>query len=397
MRLVGVAVLAVAVSSGMAQSPAEMEGLGCVDGIESFSAAPADSLFWVSSAWHGKSDDEINAAAARGDQEAKLVIARTLVKSADSSDLARGFRAISTLSEGGYARASALLATLYESGKGVERDTQVATELYRVAVSSGVEGAEADLGVRLALDATLPAQFKEARFVLERAAIKGYPSAQHALSVLLSNGPPYIRNFEEALRWAKEAADAGYGPANVTVASLLFAAGDRGAEHQRYALRAFCSHAPGSAGVLAYADMSAGRVDRAMRVALPAAAKGDVAAMEAMAALYADRNLGQFDPEHAIKLAEEAYRLDPRSDFILGAILLRLDDSPSGRQRAKGLLEAAADRGVGVAAFDVAAGWINGTWGEKDDIAARQWLELAASMGHLKAKQTLEAELGERE
>ena len=96
-------------------------------------------------------------------------------------------------------------------------------------------------------------------------------------------------------------------------------------------------------------------------------------------------------------MAEEAYRLDPRSDFILGAILLRLDDSPSGRQRAKGLLEAAADRGVGVAAFDVAAGWINGTWGEKDDIAARQWLELAASMGHLKAKQTLEAELGERE
>ncbi len=99
------------------------------------------------------------------------------------------------------AAAETLIGHWYESGHGVERDTDSAAEWYRRAVERGHAEAQTMLGFLSEIGDGVDQDLEAAAGLYRLAAAQGYPEAQHYLGQLFAAGRGVEQDDIQAYRW----------------------------------------------------------------------------------------------------------------------------------------------------------------------------------------------------
>jgi TPR repeat protein len=113
----------------------------------------------------------------------------------------------------GDAHAQFDLGLLYESGRGVYKDTTEAIKWFRKAAEQGYDEAQYALGCCYNGDDGFPKDPVEAAKWWGKAAEQGYADAQYCLGLSYFSGEGVAKNPAEAAKWWKKAAEQGHADA----------------------------------------------------------------------------------------------------------------------------------------------------------------------------------------
>ncbi len=126
------------------------------------------------------------------------------------------FRLLNPLAEGDDPRAQFRVGVMYNLGRGVEQDAEIAQRLIRKALptiqdaaTSGEAWAQADLGYLYEDGLVVAKNDAEAVRWYRLAAEQGYAGAQTNLGVMYANGTGIEQDLDEAVRWLRLAAAQG--------------------------------------------------------------------------------------------------------------------------------------------------------------------------------------------
>lgn len=137
------------------------------------------------------------------------------------------FRILNPLADAGYPRAQFRLGMMYNLGRGVTRNSELAQQLIRKALpaiqsaaTSGEAWAQSDLGSLYEDGLVVAKNDVEAVRWYRLAAQQGYAGAQTNLGVMYANGTGVEQNIDEAIRWLQRAAAQGDKIAAENLATL---------------------------------------------------------------------------------------------------------------------------------------------------------------------------------
>jgi serine/threonine protein kinase len=137
------------------------------------------------------------------------------------------FRILNPLADAGYPRAQFRLGMMYNLGRGVTRNAELAQQLIRKALptvqsaaTSGEAWAQADLGSLYEDGLVVAKNDVEAVRWYRLAAQQGYAGAQTNLGVMYANGTGVEQDIDEAIRWLQRAAAQGDKIAAENLATL---------------------------------------------------------------------------------------------------------------------------------------------------------------------------------
>lgn len=290
----------------------------------------------------------------------------------NAGDYARAYGIFHGYALSGDSAAQFNLGLMYDTGRGVARDTAEARRWYLLAAEQGSVTAQRSLA---SLMDTLGEDPAEVLKWYRRAADQGDMRAQHSLGVMYAAGRGTPEDLAESLRWHRLSAEQGYPAARYSVGNAYFF---------------------GRAVAVDYAE--------AARWYELAAEGGDMLAQFALGAMYRDGRGVPEDREEAARWftlaadqglstardaldALDAMNAGPLSEFDQGLAAYERRDyfgahriwsqlAPTGHAGAQYNLGVLYSAGQGVAANQ----------GE-----AIKWFELAAEQGHLDAQITLGA------
>jgi hypothetical protein len=137
------------------------------------------------------------------------------------------FRILNPLADAGYPRAQFRLGVMYNLGRGVTLNSELAQQLIRKslpavqsAATSGEAWAQADLGSLYEDGLVVAKNDVEAVRWYRLAAQQGYAGAQTNLGVMYANGTGVEQDIDEAIRWLQRAAAQGDKIAAENLATL---------------------------------------------------------------------------------------------------------------------------------------------------------------------------------
>jgi TPR repeat protein len=125
--------------------------------------------------------------------------------------------------EQGLRDAQSKLGWLYESGLGVPQDYNLAASWYTKAAKQGLPEAQSHLGRLYYNGQGVPQDYKLADKWFTKAAIRGDAKAQYNLGVMYENGKGHEKDESEAVTWFMKAADQGFAPAQYNLAVIFVA------------------------------------------------------------------------------------------------------------------------------------------------------------------------------
>ena len=264
------------------------------------------------------------------------------------------------------------VGTLYSSGLGVEKDISAAFRWFERAAAQGHVQALAAVGAAYATGEGVEIDYRAARKYLTRAEKKGNVHALERLGYLYQNGYGVRRNYAIAVSKYKAAATNGNSAAMVALGMML------------------------ESGVGVAADM-----DKAISWYRAAVSNGSAAAQRKMAQFLFAGKAVEKDEVEAVKLARLAAN---QGDADAIAILGRAYENGSGiaadAAKAEELYRKSVEGGSALgrvylteleseAQYRNGVRCLEGTDGEQDFVAAKQWFEKAAGQGNARAMEQL--------
>ena len=231
--------------------------------------------------------------------------------------------------EGGDPAAQTLIAELYESGRGIARDSKKAAQWYALAADAGNREAQFAYSLKLLEGVGVTKNVERSIDLLRQAADKGHPMAMFNYASYLIDERPTIRGYSQALPYLEKAAeyrlpDAYFLLAQIYRHGLATGIGDQ--ERSREMLiRAAKSGVDDAQVELGKTYLNGVGVEKdpknAFRWFQIAARKGNAAAQNQLAHLYYRGNGTQVNPVESAKwhiLASRAGISDPELDRYLG-------------------------------------------------------------------------------
>lgn len=122
--------------------------------------------------------------------------------------------------EKGNTVAQTRIGSLYERGLGVERDVKAADHWYRAAAETGYTEAQYNLGMMHMVDEIIEPDYYEGIYWLEKAAKGGYAKAQDALGRAYFQGVGVRKDSTKAIHWFQLAAEQGLPVAQHNLGSI---------------------------------------------------------------------------------------------------------------------------------------------------------------------------------
>ena len=151
------------------------------------------------------------------------------VDAAISGDYATALTLLGAGATRGDARAQFFLGIMYESGRGVTKDTAVAARFYRQSADQGLATAENNLGSLYANGDGVAQSDVEAIRLWMLAADQGLPVAQANLASSYATGTYVPKDLVQAYKWSALAAAQGYrdGADILAVVTMLISPEDK--------------------------------------------------------------------------------------------------------------------------------------------------------------------------
>lgn len=300
---------------------------------------------------------------------------------------ARAIPLLRSAAEAGHPRAAALLGSLREDGRGIEKSIEEAVHWYRVAADQGQADAMAALG-RLLLQQ--PVARDEASRLLQKAAQLEDATGQYYLGWLLAQRNDESRDDGQAYAWFSKAAGQGHVGAQVAVAIHLLEG--RGVAKDtkmagEWLERAAEKQNPVAHYLLGRVSEDAGQagLDKARNSFRFAALAGHREAQFALAAILA-KSVTEADRKEA---AEWFTRADEAGYKAAANRLGELYRDGAGAlqqlERARSIFRRAAERGDANAMYNLAQMQNQGLGGLRETGDALRWYTRAAEAGHEKA------------
>jgi TPR repeat protein len=128
------------------------------------------------------------------------------VNAARTGDYPTAFRLLTPFAEAGNPDAQFVLGVLYERGRGVPEDTEVAARWYRRAAEQGLPEAQNNLGALYSAGEGVPHDHAEAKKWWSLAAERGFGRSQLNLAGLYLEGEGVSQDYVQAYKWASLAA-----------------------------------------------------------------------------------------------------------------------------------------------------------------------------------------------
>lgn len=123
------------------------------------------------------------------------------------------------LAQQGNPAAQYSMGLLYDQGKGVEKNPQLALSYFQSAAAQNLPEAQYYLGVKYYAGMGVKKDANKARQLLTQAAQQDHLQAQFQLGLLYDQGDFGIQDSKQATEWFTKAAESGYGPAQHSLAS----------------------------------------------------------------------------------------------------------------------------------------------------------------------------------
>ena len=156
-------------------------------------------------------------AAASGDANAQLIVAR---KRAERGDAIGAADMLKLSSSQGQGMAHYLLSQMYDMGRGVDKNPQEAFAYSRKAAQAGNIKAMHDYGAYLHEGKFVGRNDKEAAVWFEKAAERGVVDSQFNLGLMYMEGIGVAKNVETALFWLSHAQTSGDGDAAEIIGAI---------------------------------------------------------------------------------------------------------------------------------------------------------------------------------
>ncbi|MCW5751791.1 MAG: sel1 repeat family protein [Alphaproteobacteria bacterium] len=128
----------------------------------------------------------------------------------DAGDYARAYEIWLPLAREGDLAAQRNIGLLYQSGRGVARDTSEAARWFRRAAEAGFDRAQANLAALYLNGDGVAQDYGEARAWFEKAAMQGHVVSQYNLGVIYELGLGVGKSEPRAVAWYNLAARAGH-------------------------------------------------------------------------------------------------------------------------------------------------------------------------------------------
>ena len=136
----------------------------------------------------------------------------------------------------GDARAQNMIGLMYDLGRGLPEDDEVAVRWYRLAAAQGHASAQYNLGLMHLRGTGVGQDDAEALRWIRKAAEQGHASAQNRVGLLYDAGQGVAEDDEEAVHWYGKAAEQGNSSAQYNL-GLMYEAGTGVARDYKQALR----------------------------------------------------------------------------------------------------------------------------------------------------------------
>ena len=251
----------------------------------------------------------------------------------------------------------------------------------------GDPGAQYKAGERYFLGKDLPKDYAEAAKWYRKAADRGYAPAQVMLGALLENGQGVTKDEVEAVKWFRKAADQGQSVAQVNLGLLLHEgagvaqndveaaqwfrkAADQGMAMAEYSLGVMLSDGAG----VQQNDAEAAKWFR------KAADQGhDLAQYDLGLKYHKGEGVPQDDGESAKWLRKAADQDYPAAEYNLGLMYDKGQGLPQDFAEAAKWYRKAADQGEALAQHNLGLSYETGKGVVQDYVLAHMWFNLAAS------------------
>lgn len=299
----------------------------------------------------------------------------------------RALPMLRSAAEAGHPRAAALLGSLREDGRGVEKSIEDAVHWYRVATDQGQADAMAALG-RLLLQQ--PATRDEASRLLQKAAQLGDTTGQYYLGWLLAQRNDESRDDGQAYAWFAKAAGQGHVGAQVAVAIHLLEG--RGVAKNAKIAKEWLERAAEKQDPVAHyllgrlsSDAGPTDLDKARNSFRIAAMAGHREAQFALATVMAN-SVAEADRKEAADWFARADETGHKAAANrLGELYRDGADALRQPEQARSIFRRAAERGDANAMYNLAYMQNMGLGGPRDTTDALKWYTRAAEGGHEKA------------
>jgi len=139
----------------------------------------------------------------------------------ENQDYAYSAKLLGELAEMGHTEAQYLLATQYDTGLGVKRNTASSFYWYKQAARAGVSIAQHNLAVAYAQGSGIQQDVSKAITWWKRAANKGHTDSQFNLGIIYATGNGLRKpDMKQALKWWRMAANNGDAAAQFNLGAL---------------------------------------------------------------------------------------------------------------------------------------------------------------------------------
>lgn len=139
----------------------------------------------------------------------------------ENQDYVYSAKLLSALAEQGHTQAQYLLATQYDTGLGVKKNTEASFHWYKQAAGAGVGMAQHNLAVAYAQGSGTQQDLLKAITWWKRAAIKGHTDSQFNLGIIYATGKGLMKpDMKKALKWWRMAANNGDAAAQFNLGAL---------------------------------------------------------------------------------------------------------------------------------------------------------------------------------
>ncbi len=139
----------------------------------------------------------------------------------ENQDYVYSAKLLSTLAEQGHIQAQYLLATQYDTGLGVKRNTASSFYWYKKAARAGIGAAQHNLAVAYAQGSGTQQDLIKAITWWKRAANKGHIDSQFNLGIIYATGKGIVEpDMKQALKWWRMAAINGDAAAQFNLGAL---------------------------------------------------------------------------------------------------------------------------------------------------------------------------------
>lgn len=322
--------------------------------------------------------------ARQGETESQWQVGSTYAKLGQP---ARAIPLLRSAAEAGHPRAAALLGSLREDGRGIEKNIEDAVHWYRVAASQGQADAMAGLG-RLLLQQ--PAARDEALRLLRKAAQLEDATGQYYLGWLLAQPNDESRDDGQAYAWFSKAA--GQGHVGAQVAAAIHLLEGRGVAKDAKMAREWLERAAEKQDPVAHyllgrlsEDAGQAGLDQARNSFRFAALAGHREAQFALGVILA-KSVIEADRKEAAAWFTTADETGHKAAANRLGELYR--DGPGALQqleRARSIFRRAAEHGDANAMYNLAQMQNQGLGGLQETGDALRWYTRAAEEGHERA------------